>query len=98
MKRMASVYTIVTGEFYCRGYSQSLLKCVDRRYAQAIIEEMHEGICENHVGSHALTTKILRASYFWPTMKQDYLEFVQRCDKCQRFGELKHTPSLQFTT
>ena len=61
-----------------------------------IIGETHEGICGNHARSRALMTKILRASYFWPTMKQDYFKFVRKCDKCQRFRELKHTPSVEL--
>ena len=64
MKRMASFYTIVVGELYCQGYSQPLLKCINRRHAQAVIEEMHEDICGNHVGSRALMANMLRAGYF----------------------------------
>ena len=56
MRRMTSFYTIIVG--------QPLLKCVNRRCVQMILEEMHEGVYGNHIGNHALTTKILRASYF----------------------------------
>ena len=69
MRRMASFYTIVAGKLYHRGYSQPPLKCINGRRAQVVIEEMHEGICGNHVGSRALMAKILQASYFCPTMK-----------------------------
>ena len=64
MNRMASFYTIIAGELYRQGYSQPLLKCVSDKCAQVIIEEMYEGICRNHAGSRALTSKILRAGYF----------------------------------
>ena len=77
MKRMASFYTIVVSELYYRGYSYLLLKCTNEWYAQAMIEEMHEGICGIHVGSRALMAKILRAGYFWSTMKQNCLRFVK---------------------
>ena len=29
-------------------------------------------------------------------MKHECLKFRQKCDKCQRFEELKHTPSKQL--
>ena len=61
-----------------------------------IIEEMHKDTCRNHAGSCALTAKKLKAGYLWPTIKQDYLNFVQKCDKCQGFGELKYTVSEQL--
>ena len=82
MKRKASFYTIVGDELYCWGYSQPLLKCVNKVQVKTITEEMHKGICGNHAKSRALTSKILRAGYFWPTMKQDCLKFVKKCDKC----------------
>ena len=69
---------------------------MDRRHALKIMEEIHKGICGNHVGSRALATKILRARYFWATMKQDCMKFVRKCEKCQRFGESKHMPSEQL--
>ena len=72
------------------------MKWVDERCAQVITEEMHEGIYGNCARSRALVAKILRVGYFWPTMKQDCLRFVRKCDKCQRFGELKHTPSEEL--
>ena len=92
MKQKASFYTIVVGELYRQGYSQPLLKYVSDEWAQAVIEEIHEDICGNHAISRALTSKLLRADYFLPTTKQDYLKFVKKCDKCQRFGGLQHTP------
>ena len=95
MKR-TSFYTMVAGEVYCQGYSQPLLKCLDGKCAQMIIAEMHEGICKNHAGNCALMAKILQADYLWPIMKRVCLEFVQKYDKCQRFGELKHSLSKQL--
>ena len=55
-----------------------------------------EGIYGNHAKSRALTAKILRAHYLWPTMKENCLKFVKKCDKCKRFGELKHTSSEEL--
>ena len=56
------------------------------------MREIHEGICGNHSGARALQKKIVRASYYWPSMQADTNRFVQHCDKCQRFGNLLHSP------
>ena len=32
--------------------------------------------------------KILGQGYFWPTMNEDSKEYVQKCDKCQRFAKI----------
>ena len=34
-------------------------------------------------------SKIIRTGYFWPTMQKDAREFVKRCNKCQRFGNVQ---------
>uniref|UniRef100_A0A2N9HDB7 Uncharacterized protein n=1 Tax=Fagus sylvatica TaxID=28930 RepID=A0A2N9HDB7_FAGSY len=37
--------------------------------------------------------KLVRAGYYWPTMQKDAVSYVRACDKCQRFGNLIHSPS-----
>uniref|UniRef100_A0A2N9I2W9 Uncharacterized protein n=1 Tax=Fagus sylvatica TaxID=28930 RepID=A0A2N9I2W9_FAGSY len=36
-----------------------------------------------------------RAGY-WPSMKADTYQFVQHCDKCQRFANLLHSPPMEL--
>ncbi|CAA0834113.1 Polynucleotidyl transferase- ribonuclease H-like superfamily protein, partial [Striga hermonthica] len=53
-----------------------------------ILKELREG-----------TTKvILRAGYFWPTMKADAKEMARRCMKCQKHDPLIHQPAETMTT
>ena len=37
------------------------LKCVDEDEAKYILEEIHEGICGDHVGPRSLISKVIRA-------------------------------------
>ncbi|XP_027912165.1 uncharacterized protein LOC114171156 [Vigna unguiculata] len=60
---------MIGDDLYKRGYDQSLLKCVTAEQAQYIIKELHEGICGYHSGARTMTTRILLAGYFWPTME-----------------------------
>ena len=39
-----------------------------------------------------LARKILRAGYFWMTMENDCCKFVQKCHKCQVYGDLIRVP------
>ena len=73
------------------------LKCVDKSEAKYIPKEIHEGICGDHAGPRSLVSKIIKTSYFWPTMQKDAKEFVERCDKCQRFGNVQHIPVEKLT-
>ena len=49
----------------------TLLRCVDAREANHMIEEVHEGSFGMHANGHAMARKILRAGYYWLTMESD---------------------------
>lgn len=44
-----------------------------------------------------LAKKVLRYGYFWPTINHDAADHARRCDRCQRFGKIKWTPSTELT-
>ncbi|RDX98564.1 hypothetical protein CR513_18505, partial [Mucuna pruriens] len=44
-------------------------------------------ICGTHIGGRVLAGKIARVGYYWPTLKADCMNYVKRCDKCQRFAD-----------
>ena len=67
---------IVNGQLYNGGYSVSLLKCIDKAKAQYVMAELYEGIYGHHLGGRSLSEKILKARYYWPTMKVDCMKYV----------------------
>ena len=68
IKKRAARFTIQYDTLYKRGFSMPYLKCVDEDEAKYILEEIHEGVCEDHAGLRSLVSKVIRTSYFWPTM------------------------------
>ena len=74
------------------------LKCVNEEEARYILEEIHAGVCGDHVGPRSLVNKVIRTGYFWPTMQVDAIEIVKRCDKCQRYGNVQWLPVEKLTT
>jgi len=79
----AARYTMIRDDLYKRRYGQPLFKCVIVEQTQYIIRELHEDICGYHSGARTMTTKKLRAGYFWPTMEVDCHTFVKKCIPCQ---------------
>ncbi len=61
------------------------------------MREVHKGICGNHSGARSLVSKLVRAGYYWPTMQKDALSYTRTCDRCQRFGNLIHSPPETLT-
>ena len=86
-KRDASHYVQIGDDLYRQGFTIPLLKCVTDEEAKDLMKEVHEGVCASHIGGVSLAAKVLRAGFYWPTMRKDCLDYVKRCDKCQRFSK-----------
>ncbi|KAL0312146.1 UNVERIFIED_CONTAM: hypothetical protein Sradi_5613900 [Sesamum radiatum] len=59
---------------------------------------IHSGCYGAHVGTRILANKALRAGYFWPTIKQDAIRLVSKCERCQKHSSLIHQPAEPLTT
>ncbi|XP_072062189.1 uncharacterized protein [Arachis hypogaea] len=57
------------------------------------MDEVHEGVCGNHIGGQALAAKIVQTGYYWPTMKRDCITKVKTCDKCQKHAAISTKPA-----
>ncbi|RDX96131.1 Retrovirus-related Pol polyprotein, partial [Mucuna pruriens] len=88
----ATKYTILGQQLYRRGFSFPLLRCLEEEESSYVLKEVHEGAYGTHIGGRALASKIARAGYYWPTMKKDCMDYVKKCDKCQRFAEGHKAP------
>ena len=82
IKKRAAKFMILNDALYKRGFSMPYLKCVDEEEAKYILEEIHRGICGDHVSPRSLVNKVIRTCYFWPTMQVDVVEIIKKCDKC----------------
>ena len=81
-----------------RGFSMPHLKCVDEEEAKYILEEIHEGVCRDHASPRSLASKVIKTSYFWPTLQVDARELVKKCDKCRRFRNVQGLPVERLIT
>ncbi|KAJ9555097.1 hypothetical protein OSB04_009711 [Centaurea solstitialis] len=90
----ASKYTIFEDQLYRRSTTGLLLRCVTNKVQiNRILQEMHDGECGNHAGGRSLASRISRQGYYWPTLREDAITYVQRCDACQRHSSMVHRPS-----
>ncbi|XP_020205543.1 uncharacterized protein LOC109790741 [Cajanus cajan] len=98
LRTQAARYSVIGGELYRRVFSTPLLKCVDSAQSDYVLREIHQGICGSHSGGRTLAAKVLRAGYYWPTLKSDCAQFVKRCIQCQKHGNLIHASAEQLHT
>nr|KYP44062.1 Gypsy retrotransposon integrase-like protein 1 [Cajanus cajan] len=43
-----------------------------------------------------MAAKVLRAGYYWPTLKEDCANFVKKCVQCQKHGNLIHASAAEL--
>ena len=75
-----------------------LLRCVDEKKANLLIEEMHEGLDGAHTSGPSLARKIMRVGYYWLTMESDCVKHVQRCHCYQLYQDRKQAPPQPLHT
>ena len=97
LMNQASRYILYEGKLYKRSYSLPLLKCLRPSEADFALREVHEGVCGSHMGARSLSNKLLRQGYYWPTMYHDSVEYVRRCDRCQRYANIQRQPASELT-
>ena len=82
IQKQVAPFTVLNDELYKRVFSQPYLRCIEEDDARYVLEEVHGGVCGDHMGHKSLVRKIMRACYFCPMMQQDVADFVKRCDSC----------------
>ena len=96
--RAAPKYTLIGRELYRRGFAHPLLKCVGAEKAAEMLAEVHEGICGSNQGANTLAMRVLRAGFYWPTMRQDSTELTKKCQKCQYHAKVAQQPPTTLQT
>ena len=91
-------FTVHKGRLYKPGFFAPILKCIEGRDVDYVLREVHEGVCENHIGARALAGKVLRQGYYWPTMLIDATDLVRRCKIFQEHAKISHLPSEPLTS
>ncbi|KAJ1390990.1 Ribonuclease H superfamily [Sesbania bispinosa] len=73
------------GELFKSALTGEVLRCVAGEHTRGILEEeVHQGVCGRHQGGLSLWVEILRKVYYWPSMKEDAIEFAKKCVQCQK--------------
>ena len=80
------------GELFRHGFTHPILVCVSGYQYTRIMDELHEGICGSHVGGRSLASKVVRAEYYWPIVREDCMRYAQRCKQCQQHADWHKAP------
>ena len=91
VRRKATRYWLFENQkLYKRSFSGPYLLCVHPELIESLLEELHEGICGSHTGDRSLAHRAITQGYWWLNMQREALEYVRKCDQCQRFAPSIH--------
>ena len=54
VKARAARYSILNRELYWRSFSGPYLRCLPIKEAKHIVQQVHQGLCETHIGGRTL--------------------------------------------
>ena len=77
---------------YKRSFSGPYLLCIHPETSKLLLEELHEGICGSHTGGRSIAHTAITQGYWWPNMQKEALEYMKKCDQCQKFTPNTHQP------
>ena len=98
LKAKSARFTVHRRNLYKRGFSTPILKCIGKGDSNYILREVHEGICDNHIGARTLARKTLRQGYYRPIMLKDAIQLVRKCKACQEHANISYLPSEPLTS
>ncbi|GKU88551.1 hypothetical protein SLEP1_g2801 [Rubroshorea leprosula] len=98
IKRRAAHFTVLDNQLYKRAASMPLLRCLTPYEAKYAVREVHKGVCGTHIGGKTLARKLLRHSYYWPTMVEDAQNYVKKCPTCQFNADDIHMPGQMLSS
>ena len=96
LKQRALRFAIIGDTLFKRSFTLPYLRCLSLSEASEVLDEIHSGECGSHIGARTLAYKALRTGYFWPKMRQDAVDLVQRCPKCQAHQTVPHAPATKY--
>ncbi|XP_019258643.1 PREDICTED: uncharacterized protein LOC109236867 [Nicotiana attenuata] len=89
LRVQAARYNLINHDLYKRTFGGPLAKCLGPHQTRQVLEEVREGHCGAHT-VRALVRCLIRASYYWPTMKKEAADYVRICEQCQKYAPMIH--------
>lgn len=81
---------------YRRSWNGPMLKVVHPSETQLVLQDLHKGSCGSHAGGRTLAHRAITQGYWWPRMEAEGVEYVKRCDRCQRFASIIRQPAEEL--
>jgi hypothetical protein len=86
IRYQAYQYIILGDTLYCHGIDSVFRRCLTFDKVEKSLNDCHSGACGGHTSGYATAQKILWARYFWPSLFNDCIIFIQKFHACQTYN------------
>jgi hypothetical protein len=97
MQQRAKSNQIIRDKLYKTSVTGPLLHCLSRDEGKELLTQTHLGVCGGHIGARALTAKVFRQGFYWPSIIDDASKLITTCQACQFFLPNTQAPSHLIT-
>jgi len=94
LRLKAKQYQLINDIVFRTNYDFVLLICLEKSEVEKVFQELQDGLAGRHYAGDATTHKILRTSYYWPTLFKDSHSYVRKGQICQTTAGRQKKPSL----
>ena len=92
IRRKAQFWLSEDQKLYKRSFLGPYLPCIHFETSELLLEELHEGIYGSHIGGRSIAHRAITQGYWWPNMQKEALEYMKKCNQCQKFAPNMHQP------
>jgi hypothetical protein len=89
MQQRAKEYQIIEEELYKTSVIGPLLCCLSIDEGKELLTQIYAGVCGGHIGARALTAKLFRQGFYWPSIIDDGVKLVK---SSHQIFKLRHNP------
>jgi hypothetical protein len=97
IQQRAKAYQIVRDELCKALVIGPLFRCLSRDEGKELLTQTHSGVCGGHIGARALTAKVFRQGFYWPSIIDDASKLIIACQECQINFPNTQAPSQLIT-
>ena len=83
--------------FYKRCGDGLIRRCILAEEVTDILTHCHSLECGGHASSAKTAVKMLQSGFFWLSLFKDAREFILKCDRCQRTGNISRCHEMPLT-
>jgi hypothetical protein len=93
MQQRVKAYQIIGDDLYKTSVIGPLLRCLSRDKGKELLAHTHSGVCGGHKGARALTAKVFRQGFYWPSIIDGTSKLLTTCQACKMFSPSFKAPS-----